>query len=608
MSQTALTHQSLCSIHEARASSGNVERPRARTSVTFFLFARDHRCVFALWEEVAKIHTSSPKESQNARQHVDLEALQTLVNRMVEIGTALSSTREVGVLLEMIVDEARRFTNADGGTLFLVDDTEKVLRWAIIQNETMDIRIGGTSAGLVDEAIFQPIALFEEDGAPELDNVATCVANTGEAIAIGDVYDEADEFDFEGPLKFDQQTGYRTRSMLVVPLVHFEGGVIGVLQLINARDEDGRSIPFDETFVGLTASLASQAAVAVKNAQLFQELELQFEAFIRTIATAIDAKSAYTAGHVKRVVDIAMSIARAMDRAVDGPFAEKHFSRDEFKALKIASWMHDVGKIATPEYVVDKATKLETIFDRVEIVRLRYQLLHKEAECQMLRAMLAAPDDKAAASAAQEAFDREVASLKEELSFIETCNLGAEFMADDKIARLEEIASKEAKVGEDVITHLTEDELYNLSIRKGTLTKEEITVIRDHAKISYRMLVQLPFSRHLANVPEIAAGHHEKLNGKGYPRGLTAEQLSTEARILAVADIFEALTAADRPYKSPTPLSRVKRILDAMVSDGELDPDIVRFAMEAGVFDEYAEREVSEHQRDLVFTQAIAEQ
>ena len=524
---------------------------------------------------------------------------------MVDIGSALSSTRELGILLEMIVDEARRFTNADGGTLFLVDDQDRVLRWAIIQNETMGIRIGGNSSGSVDETIFRPIPLEEEDGTPELDNVATYVANTGEPISIGDVYDESDEFDFEGPLKFDQQTGYRTRSMLVVPLVHFEGGVIGVLQLINARDKQDQSIPFEDTFVGLTSSLAGQAAVAVKNAQLFQELELQFEAFIRTIATAIDAKSAYTAGHVKRVVDIAMSIAYAMDRADDGPFASKTFSRDEFKALKIASWMHDVGKIATPEYVVDKATKLETIFDRVEIVRLRYQLLHKEAECQMLRAMLAAPDDKEAASAAQKAFEQEVEELRQELAFIEVCNRGAEFMADDKLERLEAIASKEAKVGEDTLNRLTEDELYNLSIRKGTLTKEEITVIRDHAKISYRMLAQLPFSRHLASVPEIAAGHHEKLNGKGYPRGLTAEELSTEARILAVADIFEALTAADRPYKSPTPLSRVKRILDAMVDDGELDPDIVHFAMKTGVLDEYVEREVSEHQRDLVFTESL---
>ena len=223
----------------------------------------------------------------------------------------------------------------------------------------------------------------------------------------------------------------------------------------------------------------------------------------------------------------------------------------------------------------------------------------------MLRAMLAAPDDKEAASAAQKAFEQEVEELRQELAFIEACNRGAEFMADDKLERLEAIASKEAKVGEDTLNRLTEDELYNLSIRKGTLTKEEITVIRDHAKISYRMLAQLPFSRYLASVPEIAAGHHEKLNGKGYPRGLTAEELSTEARILAVADIFEALTAADRPYKSPTPLSRVKRILDAMVDDGELDPDIVHFAMKTGVFDEYVEREVSEHQRDLVFTESL---
>ena len=530
------------------------------------------------------------------------DELQLQLDHLIEIGSALSSERDLEVLLEMIVDEARRVTRADGGTLFLLDEQTQTLRWAIIQNESMGIRIGGHSAGEVDEEVFKPIALCDESGALMLENVAAYVAHRGVPVVIGDVYDETDEFDFEGPLRFDAQTGYRTRSMLVAPLTHFEGGVIGVLQLINARDADNESIEFTDTFTKLTVSLASQAAVAVKNAQLFAELERQFEAFIQTIATAIDAKSAYTSGHVKRVVDIAMMIARAIDRAETGRWAKVSFNKHELKALEIASWMHDVGKIATPEYVVDKATKLETIADRLEVVRARYQMFAKNAEVEMLRAMLAARDERDAHTLAEATYRAALDALRDEFEFIEECNAGSEFMGDDKLARLRQIASERVVVDGVEVAKLTEDELYNLSIRKGTLTREEIEVIRDHAMISYRMLSQLPFSRHLEKVPEIAAGHHEKLNGKGYPRGLSGEELSTEARILAVADIFEALTAADRPYKSPTPLSRVRKILGFMVQDGELDPEIVSFAMSSGVFDEYVEREVSPAQRDYVFS------
>ena len=533
-----------------------------------------------------------------------LEELQLLVDRMTHIGTELSSEREVDVLLEMIVDEARRITLADGGTLFLMDEDDAQLHWAIIQNESLNIRIGGSSQGQVDEKLFKPIDLYEEDGAPELDNVATHVAHTGEPLSIEDVYDEYDEFDFEGPLRFDAQTGYRTKSMLVLPLVHFEGGVIGVLQLINARDPSTHAlIPFPATHMALAQSLASQAAVAVKNANLFRELELQFEAFIRSIAAAIDAKSAYTAGHVKRVVDISMALAEAINASTEGRWARTSFDRDELKAIKIASWMHDIGKIATPEYIVDKATKLETIFDRIELVRLRYQLMQKSAECDMLRAMLRAPGDAQLAARAQADFGARVDALQRELADIESCNAGTEFMTDAKLERIQQIAAQTFELGEHALPHLTPDEAYNLSIRKGTLTREEIEVIRNHAQVSYDMLIELPFSRHLSQVPEIAAGHHEKLNGKGYPRGLGAEELGVEARILAIADIFEALTAADRPYKRPTPLSRVKRILEAMVEDGELDGELVSFAMRSGVFDAYAEREVSLAQRDLVFAQ-----
>lgn len=523
---------------------------------------------------------------------------QDLIQRLIHIGAQLSSERDLNHLLEMIVDESRRFTGADGGTLFLINEATQSLDWAIIQNESMGVRVGGRSEQAPDHQTFRPIPL-----GGDLSNVAAFVAATGQSVNIADVYDEHDEFDFEGPQRFDAQTGYRTQSMLVVPLRHFEGGVIGVLQLINARDlSSGELIKFSPDFEALTASMASQAAVAVKNAQLFDEVEAQFEAFIRTIATAIDEKSPYTSGHVRRVVDLTLRIAHAINRADQGRFAQVSFNEDELKALRVASWMHDIGKIATPEYVVDKATKLSTIFDRIELIQTRYDYIASALEAAALRELLDSPTSSKTTVQAQ--LQAELDALQDELEFIRQCNLGAEFMSDERLERLVSIAQKTyLDARGQRRPRLTPDELENLSIRRGTLTPEEIQIIREHANISYKMLSQLPFTRHLSQVPEIAAGHHEKLNGKGYPRGLSAEELSLQARILAVADIFEALTAADRPYKQPTPLSGVKRILDAMVKDGDLDPDLVEFAMRSGVFDEYAAQEVLAHQRDYAFGQ-----
>jgi HD-GYP domain-containing protein (c-di-GMP phosphodiesterase class II) len=521
-------------------------------------------------------------------------ALQELVDRLLHIGSQLSSQRDLGVLLELIVQEMRHLTRADGGTLFLLDEPTRTLTWAIVLNETLGVHIGGHGGQALDHAVFPPLSLAE--GAQG--NVAAHVALTGQSVRIEDVYDEHDAFDFTGPMRFDAQTGYRTRSMLVVPLTHFDGGVVGVLQLINARDAAGQVISFDPDFDRLATALASQAAVSVKNAQLFAELEAQFEAFIRAIAMAIDEKSRYTAGHVRRVVDLAMALARAVHASDLPGFAHIEFSADELQALRIAAWMHDVGKIATPEYVVDKATKLEALHDRIDHLRTRWELAREQARGVMLEATMADPASRPQHEAVWQAT---CAQLDDDLAFIERCNQGGEWMPDEAIARLNAIAQRTYMVRGAPAPLLTEDELRNLSIRKGTLTPDEIQIIRNHAQISYNMLSELPFSRHLIDVPEIAAGHHEKLNGKGYPRGLKGEQLSTQARILAIADIFEALTAADRPYKRPTRLSDVKRILDFMIRDGELDPALIALAEQAGVFDAYVEREVSPEQRDLVF-------
>lgn len=528
---------------------------------------------------------------------------QELIARLIHIGAQLSSERNLEHLLELIVEQSRHFTRADGGTLFLVDTNTQTLRWAIIQNETMRVHIGGRNNRRPDANVFPPIPL-QDDAQEHLTNVAAAVAKTGQIVNIQDVYDEHDAFDFAGPQRFDAQTGYRTRSMLVVPLTHFEGGVVGVLQLINARDELNQLIPFDPRFEALTSSLASQAAVAIKNAQLFDEIEAQFEAFIRTIATAIDEKSPYTSGHVRRVVDITLRIAHAVNAAEAGPFAQTALDHDALKALRVAAWMHDIGKIATPEHVVDKATKLSTIFDRISLIEARFDYIRRDLELTSLKQQLSAPSAEHQQQLKAQ-LEQDLIALAQDLELLRVANQGQEFMSDEHIAHLERIAQQTYLDPRGVLQpRLTPNELENLCVRRGTLTADEIEIIREHANISYKMLSQLPFSRHLADVPEIAAGHHEKLNGKGYPRGLSADQLSLPARILAVADIFEALTAADRPYKKPSPLSTVKRILESMVNGGDIDPDVVQLAMQSGVFDDYAAQEISPEQRDHTFTQS----
>ena len=528
--------------------------------------------------------------------------LKAQVDNLIRIGIALSSERNIDVLLEMIVDESRRFTQADAGTLFIVSDDGKSLNWKIVQNDTMGTRIGGTSSVEIDEMMFRPVPLVV-DGQMNHANVSAYAANSGQTVNIPDVY-EAAGFDFRGPREYDAATGYRSQSMLVAPMRNFEDDIIGVLQLLNAKDDPGGEvIPFSSDFEAMTTSLASQAAVAITNARLIDDLQKLFDAFIQTIAAAVDEKSPYTAGHVRRVADLTMRIAEEINRTESGLWGKIRFTGDELTELRLAAWMHDVGKITTPEHVVDKATKLETIHDRIETVRARYEILMRDAEISVLRRRLegagAAAPDLALPAAGDEVLDEALQSLREECEFIARCNTGGEFMADEDVARLGEIATRTYQTGGKAQRALTENEVYNLSIRKGTLTAEELGIMHNHAAVSVRMLSQLPFSKKLRRVAEFAGGHHETLNGKGYPGGLAAEALPLQARILAVADIFEALTAPDRPYRKPMPLSLALRIIRENVERGELDGSIVDLFVDSGLVHAYAEQELSPGQIDL---------
>jgi HD-GYP domain-containing protein (c-di-GMP phosphodiesterase class II) len=510
------------------------------------------------------------------------------IKRLTRIGTALSAERNIERLFEMIIEEARKFTNADGGTLYIMSDDNSELQFAIVQTETLQIRMGGTGGKIT----WRPVGLYNSDTTPNHGNVSAYVALTGKIVNIPDVYD-SEGFDFKGTRSFDAQTGYRSKSMLVVPMKNHQNDIIGVLQLLNARDDTDRDVvPFSYESQEMTESLASQAAVALSNNRLIHELENLMESFIRAIATAIDEKSPYTGGHVRRVAELTMVIARKINAVAEGSYATVHFSDDELKELQIAAWLHDVGKITTPEYVIDKATKLETIYDGIEFLRLRFALVGMQEKVRRMQSQTTQASDSAGNDATEKI-------LAEEFRFLSDANLGSEMMSDDMMERVRAIAARTWEVDGNRETLLTKKEVENLNIRRGTLNAEEREIINNHAAVTHKILSQLPFPKKLKHVPEYAAAHHEALSGKGYPKGLDAGQLSLQSRILALADVFEALTAKDRPYMKSKTLSEAMHIMTMMVNERHIDPDLFDLFTREEIYLDYARRELTPQQIDL---------
>jgi HD-GYP domain-containing protein (c-di-GMP phosphodiesterase class II) len=503
------------------------------------------------------------------------------IRRLRRIGTALSTERNIERLFEMIVQDAREFTGADGGTLYIMSDDETELQFAIVQTETLLVGMGGTGGKIT----WKPVRLIKSDGSPNHENVSAHVALTGNTVNIPDVY-AAGDFDFQGTRKFDAQTGYRSKSMLVVPMKNHENDIIGVLQLLNARNQEHcEVISFSAECQEMTESLASQAAVALSNNRLIHNLEVLVESFIRAIATAIDEKSPYTGGHVRRVAELTMAIARKINDETDGPYADVRFSDDQMKELQTAAWLHDVGKVTTPEYVVDKATKLETIFDRIELLRLRFELCGLQDRLRILN------KNKNLESVATDNDDVIEPLLREEFRFLSEANRGSERMSDEMMERVRTIAGRTWNLDGKTEPLLSPEEVENLNIRQGTLSSKERDIIQNHAAMTYKILSQLPFPKKMRHVPDYAAAHHETLNGKGYPRGLDVSQLPLQPRILALADIFEALTAKDRPYREGKTLSEALHILTMMAKDGHIDPDLFAFFQKEEIPLDYVRRE-----------------
>ena len=526
------------------------------------------------------------------------------LDRLNTIGVALSAERDNDSLLEIILLGAKELTNADGGTLYLVTDDAK-LKFEIMRTQSLDIAMGGTTGKPIP---FPSLPIYLDNGSPNTNMVAAYSVVNAKTVNIADAY-LTQGFDFSGTRKFDEKTGYRSKSFLTVPMKNHENEIIGVLQLINAIDPLTKQIiTFSESHQRLVESLASQAAVALTNHNLIDGLKHLFESFIKLIADAIDEKSPYTGGHCQRVPELTMMLANAAIAAKTGPLKDFSMSEKEIYELSIAAWLHDCGKVTTPESVMDKATKLETIFDRIHLVDHRFELLKTQRENTYLHKVVLALQKASPVNTVQLTHDIKVIKkqLDDDKNFIRKVNFGTESMMPSDIQRVKDIAKYEYKndSGQSV-KFLTENEVYNLTIERGTLTPEERMVINNHIVVTINMLEALPYPKDLRRVPEYAGGHHERMDGKGYPKGLTREQMSIPARMMGVADIFEALTSKDRPYKKAKTLSETLTILGKMRLDNHIDPDIFDLFVREKIYLRYAEKFLEAEQIDYVDVASI---
>ena len=504
----------------------------------------------------------------------------TLFKRIMDINLELASELDKDKLLEMILTLTRELTHSDAGTLYIKSKDKKHLDFKVVQNKSLNIYMGGTKG----EITWNSLPLYLENGEKNKSMIAVISALENKIINIPDVYVE-ESYNFEGTKNFDNLTGYKSNSMLVIPLINHEKDVIGVLQLIN-KTHDGELIPYDENDERIIKALSAQAAMALTNSQLILSLEEFLDAYVSTIASAIDAKSKHTLKHIKNISKLAPMIAKAIDED-ETIYKDIKYTSNNIKEIELAAKMHDIGKISMPEAIIDKATKLHLIIDGIELIKERFEIFKIDYEIALLKNEIS-----------EKEYFQKMQIINDDIEFIEKVNIGSEFMKKEDLNRIEQISKYTYIKNNKIVPIITNDEKYNLQTQKGTLTKEEKNIMNSHAQLSYEMLVELPFPKKYENVFHIAINHHEKLNGKGYPRGLEAKELVLEDRIMILADIFEALTASDRPYKNAKKLSEVFRILESMAQNGEIDAKLLNFFRNSKILEEYSKEELSPEQID----------
>ena len=518
------------------------------------------------------------------------------IQELNQIGAALSAEHDTGALLEMILTKMREITSADAGSLYLAEpipaqlppgqserrkQVRRRLRFKLAQNDAVELKFRETVMEVNERSI------------------AGYVAKTGEGVNLEDAYHLPPEVPFTFNRQFDEESGYRSKSVLAIPMKDQHGDVVGVVQLINAkRDGEARLdsvtavaaqvVPFTRQQQAIAESLASQAAVALENSLLYQEIRGLFEGFVKASVTAIEARDPTTAGHSFRVANLTVALAEAVDRADSGAYASLHFTREQMREIRYASLLHDFGKVGVREEVLVKAKKLYP--GQLELIRQRFQLIRKALEADTLRSKL----DCVLAQGREDFLKRlpefdaslaqYLAALDEELKAIVEGNEPA-LTHDQVSARLAEIAAQQYTDADGQRRSLLSgDEIRLLSIPKGSLDESERREIESHVVHTFNFLQQIPWTRELQNLPAIARGHHEKLNGTGYPRHLTAPDIPVQTRMMTISDIFDALGASDRPYKRAVGLGRSLEILENCVQAGELDADLFRIFLECKVY------------------------
>ncbi len=524
-----------------------------------------------------------------------LEEQASEISELTAIGKALGTGKDITVLLEMILSIARRFTKADGGTLYLVNVDTQNLEFNVIHNASLGIKQSGAQINLPN------VPLRQKDKTPNLSNVSSYVFHTGKIVNIKDVY-KTKRFKFDGTKKFDKTLKYKSKSMIVIPMRNHQDDIIGILQLINAKDvTSGQTIAFSLDSQEKASALASQASVILTQQMLILEMNELFEAFIKAIAVSIDAKSKHTGGHIQRVTELSLLIAEKINQD-KSCLKDQTLSADQIAELRIAALMHDTGKITTPDHIIGKSSRLETVCDRIELIRTRWELFktnQKLIAANQKLALLDPKNQKEQINKIDQSCQNQIDTLEKEFNCLSAINKNKDTLNSSELEQLNEIDKKSCTINGENLSYLTCDEYENLYISKGTLTLKERDIIKSHAHLSEKILNKLPWPKNLADIPSIAGAHHEKLDGTGYPLGLDKNDLSIQARILAIADIFEALSAPDRPYKNPMSLSKTEQILKQMGEKGSLDKDIIQVFFESNAHLEYARQYLAPSQIDI---------
>lgn len=493
--------------------------------------------------------------------------LKDQIKRLNQIGIALTSETYLPALLELIVREVRNFTRADAGSLYSVDRNQ--LRFEVAQNDTLAAR-----KNEVYEA-FRPYPMPLDKT-----SIAGYVAITGKTLNISDVYELTGEEEYRFNPAFDDRNRYRTRSMLVVPIGNQSGEIIGVLQLINSQDENGNVVVFNREQEDLVLSLASQAAAAIENARLINAVHEIFASLVRYSASAIDARSPHTAGHSRRVATYAMRLARAINDETEGNLEDVFFSDKELEELNYAAWLHDIGKIGVREELLERVDRLSSA--EMELISTRFEAIKLAVARDFERQKSESKDSE---GINHFELERRLQEVDEDLAFIRKINK-AKDLTSEEIQRVQELQGKSFRNARgEVRAYLSEEEARHLSLPAGNLTGMEFQEVQGHVLQTLNIINKIPFTKDLERIPVIAAAHHEKLDGSGYPLGLTAPDIMIQARILGIADVYDALTATDRPYRGAMPVQEALRHLIEEAEVGKLDRDLVDLFVSKKLYD-----------------------